>query len=41
MPAELVRKEFAATPDADVLRRRFQVSRDAIWIALKEQGVKP
>ncbi len=36
MPPELLRREFAVTPDADVLRRRFQVSREAIWIALKE-----
>jgi Zn-dependent peptidase ImmA (M78 family) len=36
MPPELLRKEFAATPDADVLRERFQVSREAIWIVLKE-----
>jgi hypothetical protein len=36
MPPEILRKEFSADPDADVLRRRFQVSRDAIWIALNE-----
>jgi hypothetical protein len=36
MPPELVRKEFAVAPDAEILRRRFQVSRDAIWITLKE-----
>lgn len=36
MPPDLLRKEFSAAPDADVLRRRFQVSRDAMWITLKE-----
>lgn len=36
IPPDMLRKEFSADPDADVLRRRFQVSRDAIWIALKE-----
>jgi hypothetical protein len=40
MPPELLRKEFAATPEADVLRARFQVSREAIWIALQEHGLE-
>jgi Zn-dependent peptidase ImmA (M78 family) len=40
MPPELLRKEFAATPEADVLQARFQVSREAIWIALQEHGLE-
>jgi hypothetical protein len=33
-------QEFSARPDPDVLRRRFQVSQDAMWIALKELGLE-
>lgn len=39
IPPEVLRKEFGANPDADVLRRRFHVSREAIWIALKDLGL--
>jgi hypothetical protein len=40
MPPDILRKEFSAAPDADVLQGRFQVSREAIWIALKELGLE-
>lgn len=39
IPPEILRKEASADPDADLLRQRFGVSRDAIWIALKELGL--
>jgi hypothetical protein len=36
IPRELLRREFGTTQDSDALARRFHVSRDAMWIALKD-----
>jgi IrrE N-terminal-like domain len=36
IPRGLLRREFTTTKDPEVLSRRFLVSRDALWIALKD-----
>jgi predicted nucleic acid-binding Zn-ribbon protein len=36
IPREMLRQAVAETSDLDVLRRRFNVSREALWIALKD-----
>jgi predicted nucleic acid-binding Zn-ribbon protein len=36
IPREMLRHSVAETQDLDLLRRRFNVSREAPWIALKE-----
>jgi len=36
IPRQMLRHAVAETQDIDVLRRRFNVSREALWIALKE-----
>jgi hypothetical protein len=36
IPRDALRREFAATKDPEALARRFLVSRDAMWIALKD-----
>jgi Zn-dependent peptidase ImmA (M78 family) len=36
IPREMLRHAVADTRDLDVLRRRFNVSREALWIALKD-----
>lgn len=37
IPRELLGREFAAEPDPDALARKFRVSREAMWIELKDQ----
>ena len=36
IPREMLRRAVAETPDLEPLRRRFNVSREALWIALKD-----
>jgi Zn-dependent peptidase ImmA (M78 family) len=36
IPREMLRRAVTETPDLDVLRRRFNVSREALWIAVKD-----
>jgi Zn-dependent peptidase ImmA (M78 family) len=36
IPRDFLRREFTTTKDPEVLSRRFLVSRDAMWIALKD-----
>jgi hypothetical protein len=36
VPRDALRREFAVTKDPEALARRFLVSRDAMWIALKD-----
>jgi hypothetical protein len=36
IPRDLLRREFATTTDPEALARLFLVSRDAMWIALKD-----
>jgi hypothetical protein len=36
IPRDALRREFAAAKDPAALARRFLVSRDAMWIALKD-----
>ena len=39
IPRTMLRTAFASTPDPGVLRQRFNVSREALWIALKDAGL--
>jgi Zn-dependent peptidase ImmA (M78 family) len=36
IPRDMLRQAVAQTRDLDVLRRRFQMSREALWIALRD-----
>lgn len=36
IPREMLRRAVAETQDVDTLRRRFNVSREALWIALRD-----
>lgn len=36
IPLEMLRREVTRTSDVEVLRRRFNVSREALWIGLKQ-----
>ncbi len=39
IPRTMLRSAFAVNSDPEVLRRRFHVSREALWIALKDAGL--
>jgi predicted nucleic acid-binding Zn-ribbon protein len=39
VPRAMLRHAFASTPDADALCRCFNVSREALWIALTDVGL--
>ncbi len=40
IPREILRRAVRETPDVEALRRRFTVSREALWIAIKEERLE-